>query len=98
MGTASFIFKTKVLRASMTLCQTVSCLNIYIPCCSDTLQATKICVVVHTSLLHRVQIASVVILHPSRLVGDANVSYVEAGQREVRLAGFAIKEAQENSC
>ena len=63
MGTASFIFKMKVLRASMTLYKTVSCLNVYLPCCSDTLQAPKICPVVHTSLLQRVHMASVVILH-----------------------------------
>ena len=94
MGTVFFIFKIKVLRASMTLPKTVSCLNVYLPCCSDTLQAPKICVAVHTSLLHRVHMASVVILHLLRLVGDGSVSYVEARQKEVRLAGIAIKEAQ----
>ena len=98
MGTASYIFKMKVLRASMTLQKTESCLNVYLPCCSDTLQALKICAVVHTSLLHRVHMASVVILHLLRLVGDGSVSYVEARQKEVRLAGIAIKEAQEKSC
>ena len=41
---------------------------------------------------------SVVILHLLRLVGDGSVSYVEARQKEVRLAGIAIKEAQEKSC
>ena len=54
--------------------------------------------VVHTSLLHQVHIVSVVVLHLSRLAGDGSVSYVEARQKEVRLAGIAIKEAQEKSC
>ena len=62
---------------------------------SDTLQAPKICAV---SLLHSVHMVSVVILHLFRLVGDGSVSYVEARQKEVRLAGIAIKEAQEKSC
>ena len=88
----------KVLRTSMTPCKTVSCLNVYLPCCSDALQAPKICAVVHTSLLHKVHIVSVVILHLLRLAGDGSVSYVEARQKEVRLAGIAIKEAQEKSC
>ena len=35
---------------------------------------------------------SVVILH-LRLVVDGSVSYAEARQKEVRLAGIAIKEA-----
>ena len=98
IGTVSFIFKMKVLRTSMTPRKTVSCLNVYLPCCSDTLQAPKICAVVHTSLLHKVHIVSVVILHLLRLAGDGSVSYVEARQKEVRLAGIAIKEAQEKSC
>ena len=98
MGTVSFIFKMKVLRASMTSPKTVSCLNVYLPFCSDTLQAPRICAVVHTSLLHRVHLASVVIFHLLRLVGDGSVSYVEARQKEVRLAGIAITEAQEKSC
>ena len=50
-------------------------------------------VVVHTSLLHKVNIVSVVILHLLRLEGDGNVSYVEPRQKQVRLAGIAIKEA-----
>ena len=95
IGTVSFIFKMKVLRTSR---QTVSCLNVCLPCCCDTLQALKICTVVHTSLLHKVHIVSVVILHLLRLAGDGSVSYVEARQKEVRLAGIAIKEAQEKSC
>ena len=37
IGSASFIFKTKFLRDSMTFCKTVLCLNVYLPCCSDTL-------------------------------------------------------------
>ena len=53
--------------------------------------------VVHTSLLHRVHLVSV-ILHLLRLLGDRSVSYVEARQKEVRLAATAIKEAQEKSC
>ena len=61
-GTASFIFTMKALRASVTLHKTVWCVNIYLPCCSDTLQVPKICAVVHTSLLCRVHMASVVIL------------------------------------
>ena len=55
-------------------------------------------VVVHTSLLHKVNIVSVVILHLLRLAGDGNVSYVEARQKEIRLAGIAIEEPQEKSC
>ena len=82
----------------MTSRKTVQCLNLYVPCCSDTLQAPKICAVVHTSLLHRLRIASVVVLHLLKLAGDGSVSYVEARQKEVRLAGIAIKEAQEKSC
>ena len=42
--------------------------------------------------------ASVVILHLLRLVGDGSVSYVEARQKEVRLAGIATREAQEKPC
>ena len=100
IGIVSFIFKMKVLRTSMTPRKIVPCLNVYLPCCSDTLQARKICAVVHISLLHKVHIVSVVILHLYllRLAGDGNVSYVEARQKEVRLAGIAIKEAQEKSC
>ena len=41
----------------------MSCLNVYLPCCCDTLKAPKICAVVHTSLLYRAHLASVVILH-----------------------------------
>ena len=51
----------KILRTSMTPRKTVSCLNVYLPCCSDTLQAPKICAVVHTSLLQKVHNVSVVI-------------------------------------
>ena len=98
IGTASFIFNVNVLRASMTLWKTVSCLNVYLPCRSDTLQAPKICALVHTSLLHRVHIDSFGVLHLLRLVGDGRVSYVEGRQKEVRLAGIAIKEAEEKFC
>ena len=49
-----------------------------IPCCSNTLQATKMYAVVHTSLLHKVHTVSVVILHLLRLLDDGRVSYVEA--------------------
>ena len=41
---------------------------------------------------------SVAILHILRLVGDESVLYVEARQKEVGLAGIAIKEAQQKSC
>ena len=88
----------KLLRDSMTLRKTVSCLNVYLPCCSDTLQAPKMCAVVHTSLLHKVHTASVFVLHILRLVGDGSVSNVEARQNELRLAGIAIKVAEEKSC
>ena len=64
ISTAYFVFKMKLLRHSMILCKTVSCLNVYLPCCSDTLQAHKMCAVVHTFLLHKVHMPSVVILHP----------------------------------
>ena len=97
IGTVCFIFKMKLLRDSMILRKTVSCLNVYLPYCSDTLQAPKMCVVVHTPLLHKVHTASLVILHLLRLVGDRSVSDVEARQNEVRLAGIAIKVAQEKS-
>ena len=83
IGTACFIFKMKLLRGSMVLCKTVSCLNLYLPCCSDTLQAPKMCTVVHTSLLYNAHMASVVILHLLRLVGDGRVSNVEARQNEI---------------
>ena len=76
----------------------MSCLNVYLPCSSDTLQAPKMCAVVHTSLLHKMHLASAVILHLLRLVGDGNVSNVEARQSEVRFAGIAIKVAQEKFC
>ena len=42
--------------------------------------------------------ASVVILYLLGLIGDGSVSYVEARQKEARLAGITIKEAQEKSC
>ena len=74
------------------------CLNVFLPCCNDNLQATKICAVVHTSLLDKVHIVLVVILHLLRLAGDGSVSYVEGRQKEVRLAGIAMKEAHEKSC
>ena len=98
IGTVSSIFKMKVLRTSMTSRKTVLCLNVYLPCCSHTLQVPKTCAVVHIPLLHKLHLVSVVILHLLRLAGDGNVSYVEARQKEVRLAGIAIKEAQEKSC
>ena len=65
----------KLLRDSMILPKTVRWLNVYLPYCSDTLQAPKMCVVVHTSLLHKVHTASVDTLHLFRLVGDGSVSY-----------------------
>ena len=66
--------------------------------CSDILQAPKMCAVVHISLLHKVQIASVVSLHLLRLAGDGRVSNVQAEQNGIRLAGIANKVAQEKSC
>ena len=98
IGNACFMFKMKLLRDSMILRKIVSCLNVYLPCCSETLQAPKMCVVVHTLLLCKVHTACVVILHLLRLVGDGSVSNVEARQNEVRLGGIAIKVAQEKSC
>ena len=98
IGTACFKFKMKLLRDSMILCKPAPCLNVYLPCRRDTLQALKRCAVVHTSLLHKVHMASVVILHLLRLVGDGSVSNVEARQNEVRFGGIAIKVAQEKSC
>ena len=97
-GTACFIFKMKLLRDSMTLHKTVSFLNVYLPCYSNTLQAPKMCVVVHTSLLHKVHTASIVILHLLRLVCDGSVSNVEAMQNKARLVDIATKVAQEKSC
>ena len=41
---------------------------------------------------------SVVILHLLRLVGDGSVLYVEARQKEEKLAGIAIKEAHGKPC
>ena len=76
----------------------VSCLNVYLPSYKDTLQAPKICAVVRASLLHRMHMTLVIILYLSKLTGDGSVSYVEDGQNQVRLARFAIKEAQEKSC
>ena len=60
----------------------MSCLNVYLPWSSDTLQAPKICSVLHRSLLHRVHLVSVVIFHLLRLVGDRSELYVEARQTE----------------
>ena len=97
-GTACFIFKMKLLRDAIILCNTVSCLNVSLPCCSDTLQAPKMCAVVYTSLLHKVHMASVVVLHLLRLVDDGSVSNVEVRQKEVRSAGIANKVAQEKYC
>ena len=63
IATACLMFKMKLLGDSMMLWKTVSCLNVYLPCCSDTLQSPKMCVVDHTSLLHKVHMASIVIVH-----------------------------------
>ena len=57
--------------------KTGSCLNLYLPCYNDILQAPKINAVVHTSLLHKVLIVSVLVLHLLQLGGDGSVSYVE---------------------
>ena len=94
MGTASFIFQMKVLKASVT----VSCLNVNFPCCTDTLPAPKICVVIQTSLLYKVLMASVVILQVLWLVHNGSVSYVEGIQKEIRLADIALKESQGTFC
>ena len=77
IGTVCFIFKMKLLPDSMILCKTLSCWNVYLPCCSDTFPAPKMCAVVHTYLLHKVYTASVVILHLLRLMGDSSVSNAE---------------------
>ena len=98
IGTACFIFNMKLLRDSIILCNTVSCLNVDLPCCSDTLQAPKMCAALDTSLLHKVHMVSVVILHLLRLVGNGRVSNVEARQNKAILAGTANKVAQEKSC
>ena len=98
IGSVCSIFKMKLFRDSMILRKTVSCLNVYLPCCGDTLEGPKMCAVAHTSLLHKVHLVSAVILHLLRLVGDGSVSNVEARQNEVRLGGIAIKVAQEKSC
>ena len=98
IGTACFILKMKLLRDSMMLYKTVSCLDVCFPCYRNTLQASKICAIVHTSLLHNVHTASVVILPLLRLVGNGRVSKVETRQNQVRSAGIAIKETQEKSC
>ena len=94
MGTASFIFQMKVLKASVT----VSCLNVNFSYCTDTLPAPKICVVIQTSLLYKVLMASVVILQVLWLVHNGSVSYVEGIQKEIRLADIALKESQETFC
>ena len=78
----------------MILCMIVSGMNVNLPCCSYTLQAPKKCVVVHLSLLFKVDTASAVMPHLLRLVGDTRVPDVEAGQDEVILAGIAIKGSQ----
>ena len=80
----------------MTLRKAVPCLNACLFSCSDTMQTPEICAVVHTSLLYMVHIASVVILHLLRLVGDGSVSYVGATQKEVRLADIAIKRSKKS--
>ena len=67
-----------------TLHKAVSCLNVYLSCCSDTLKAPKTYAVIHTSLLNRVHLTSVVILHLLIFIGDGTVSYLEARQKEVR--------------
>ena len=87
IGTACFTFKMKLLRDSTMLCKTVSCLNVYLPYWSDTLQTPQKCAVEHTSLLHKMHTASAVILHLLRLMGAGRMSNVEARQNDVRLAG-----------
>ena len=82
----------------VTFCKTMLCLNVYRPCCGDTLQGPKIYAVVHTSLLQREHLLSVVICHLLRLEGDGSVSYVEPRQKKVRLFGISIRETEEKYC
>ena len=51
IGNVCFIFKMKLLRDLMTWHKTMSCVNEYLPGCSDTLQAPKMCAVIQTSFL-----------------------------------------------
>ena len=81
----------------------MSYLNVYLPCCSNTLQGPKMYAVVHTSLLHKMHVPSVVILSSSvvnllRLVGDNRVWNFETRQNKVRFGGIANKVVQEKSC
>ena len=72
-------------------------MNVYLPCRRDALEVPKKCAVKHTTLLYMEYMASVVILHLVRLVGDGRMPYVEAKQRELRLAGIVYKMDRENS-
>ena len=66
------------------LCKTVPYLNVYLPCCSDTLQVPAIYAVENTSSHHKGNTASVVIPHIFRLVNDCGEPYVEARLNKVR--------------
>ena len=64
-------------------------LNLYLLYYSDTLLARKIYIIVSTSLLHRVHMASVNDFDLMGLVEDGSDSYRKARQKEVWLAGIA---------
>ena len=51
IGTVFFTFEMKVLTASKTSHKTVSCLDVYLPRCSNTLETLKICAEIQTSLV-----------------------------------------------
>ena len=72
-------------------------MNVYFPCRRDAFQTPKKCTVKHASLLYMEYMVSIVIPYLVRLVGYGRVSYVEAKQRELRLAGIVYKVDQENS-
>ena len=79
----------KVLRVSMPLHKADLWLNLYLLYYSDTLLARKIHIIVNTSLLHRVHMASVNNFDLMGLVEDGSDSYRKARQKEVWLAGIA---------
>ena len=83
----------KVLKASVTLCKTVSCLNVYLFCCSNTSKAPKIRALVHTSLMHGVHMASVVIIHLLMLVGLSWKQYILKKCSRFGMKSFVLCEA-----
>ena len=72
----------EVLRAFMPLHKTVLCLNLHLLCYSNALLALKTCTILNTSLLHKVNMASVNNFHLMGLVEYESVSYVEARQKK----------------